>query len=238
MRMLILNIDKMQVNYGKRAALREISISVDKGTILTLIGNNGAGKSSILRAIVGLVPLTLGKIYFYDKRIDGLSSPSIVSLGISLCPERRRIFPKMTVLENLRMGGFLRKKKEIKDDLEWIHTSFPILKERSKQLGGSLSGGEQQMLAMGRALMAKPELLLLDEPSLGLAPLVVLEIGNIIRKINEDRKVTVILVEQNARMALKLSTKGYVIETGKIVLEDASNKLLENELVKKVYLGG
>jgi len=236
--MHILKIDGMQVNYGKRAALRDISISVEKGTILTLIGNNGAGKSSILRAIVGLVPLSLGSIYFYDKRIDGMSSPMIVSLGISLCPERRRIFPKMTVLENLKMGGFLRKKDEMNVDLEWIHTRFPILRERSKQLGGSLSGGEQQMLAMGRALMAKPELLLLDEPSLGLAPLVVLEIGNIIRKISDERKVTVILVEQNARMALKLSTKGYVIETGKIVLEDASSNLLENELVRQAYLGG
>jgi branched-chain amino acid transport system ATP-binding protein len=203
-----------------------------------LIGNNGAGKSSILKTIIGLVPLASGEIYFHETKISGLTSPKIVSLGISLCPERRRIFPKMTVFENLMMGGFLRKRKENEEELEWIYASFPILKERSKQLGGSLSGGEQQMLAMGRSLMAKPELLLLDEPSLGVAPLFVIQIAKMIKKINEERSVTVILVEQNARMALRLSSKGYVIETGEIVLEDFSSDLLENDRVKQCYLGG
>lgn len=235
--MLILNIDQIQVNYGKMIALKEVSMDIEKGSVVTLIGNNGAGKSSILKAIVGLVSVASGEILFCDRKISGLQTAEIISLGIGLCPERRRIFPKMTVFENLRMGAFLRKKKEIKGDLDWIYKSFPILKERSRQLGGSLSGGEQQMLAMGRALMTKPQLLLLDEPSLGLAPLIVLEIGNIIKKINIERQVTLILVEQNARMALRLSTKGYVIESGRIVLEDHSDKLLENEFVIKSYLG-
>lgn len=236
--MEILNLDHIAVNYGKVKAIEGVVINVDRSSIVTLIGSNGAGKTTILKAIVGWVPLMSGKILFKEKRIDGLLIHDIVKVGIALCPEGRRVFPKMTVFENLKMGAVLRRWKEAEKDVSWLYENFPILKERKNQLAGSLSGGEQQMLAVGRALMSNPELLLLDEPSLGLAPLFVSHIGEIIKLINQEKKVSIVLVEQNSKMALKLAQKGYVIETGTIILEGDSEKLLNDEGVRKAYLGG
>ena len=231
-------IRNLRVFYGKVEALKGISLEVDQGAIVTLIGANGAGKSTSLRTISGLVRPASGEIFFQGKRIDSLSPQDVVRGGIAHVPEGRRVFPFMTVRENLNMGAFRRKdKEEIKKNLEGVFEHFHILRERRRQRAGSLSGGEQQMLAIGRALMSQPTLLLLDEPSLGLAPLMVKEVGRIIGEINQ-RQVGIILVEQNAHMALRLARKGYVLETGSIALQGPASDLIDNEHVKKAYLGG
>jgi len=231
-------IRNLRVFYGKVEALKGISLEVDQGAIVTLIGANGAGKSTSLRTISGLVRPASGEIVFQGKRIDNLSPQDVVRGGIAHVPEGRRVFPFMTVRENLNMGAFRRKdKEEIKKNLEEVFEHFHILRERRSQRAGSLSGGEQQMLAIGRALMSQPTLLLLDEPSLGLAPLMVKEVGRIIGEINQ-RQVGIILVEQNAHMALRIARKGYVLETGSIALQGPASDLIDNEHVKKAYLGG
>ncbi len=231
-------VNQIKVFYERVEALKGISLEMESGAIVTLIGANGAGKSTTLRAISGLTGVASGKIFFEEKKIDGLSPQEIVRAGIAHVPEGRRVFPYMTVRENLMMGAFRRKDKVgILGDLEGVLEHFPILRERRSQRAGSLSGGEQQMLAIGRALMSKPRLLLLDEPSLGLAPLMVKEVGRIIVDINQ-RKVGIILVEQNAQMALRLAHKGYVLETGSITLQGKAADLIDNEHVRKAYLGG
>jgi branched-chain amino acid transport system ATP-binding protein len=231
-------IRNLRVFYGRVEALKGISLEVDHGAIVTLIGANGAGKSTALRTISGLVRPASGEIVFRGKRIDGLSPQDVVRGGIAHVPEGRRVFPFMTVRENLNMGAFRRKEKEeIKKNLEGVFEHFSILRERRNQRAGSLSGGEQQMLAIGRALMSHPTLLLLDEPSLGLAPLMVREVGRIIGEINQ-RQVGIILVEQNAHMALRIARNGYVLETGSIALQGPASALIDNDHVKKAYLGG
>jgi branched-chain amino acid transport system ATP-binding protein len=236
--MLPLNVKDIRVEYDGAEAIKGVSLEVDEGKIVTLIGANGAGKSTILRAISGLKRPRSGEIWFEDKRIDRLSPPAIVKLGISHAPEGRRLFPFMTVLENLKLGAFLREnKEEVAKDLEDVFTHFPILEERKRQQAGTLSGGEQQMLAIGRALMARPKLLLLDEPSLGLAPMLVQEIVEIVSVINKTG-MGIVLVEQNAQIALRLAHRAYVIETGRVALHGDAKDLLDNEHVKKAYLGG
>jgi branched-chain amino acid transport system ATP-binding protein len=236
---LLLEAKDITVHYFKVPAIRNISIAVEDGEIVALIGSNGAGKTTTLRAISGLKNPSTGEIHFKGQRIDKLPPHKINALGIAMVPEGRRVFPQMTVLENLLMGAFLRKEKDdIQKDLdELVFRHFPRLKERTKQMAGTLSGGEQQMLAMGRALMSAPKLLLLDEPSLGLSPIMCGEIGKIIMNIHTEGR-TVILVEQNARLALGLAQHAYVIETGDIALSGPANELRENENVKKAYLGG
>jgi branched-chain amino acid transport system ATP-binding protein len=220
-------------------ALKGISLSLQKGEIVTLIGANGAGKSTTLRAITGLTKIRSGEIWFSEQRTDSFPPQKIVALGIAMVPEGRHIYPLMNVKDNLLMGAYLRNdKREIRQDLEKIYSRFPVLKERSSQQGNSLSGGEQQMVAISRALMARPQLLLLDEPSLGLSPIMVKRIAEAITTINKSDYVSVILVEQNARMALRISTKGYVLETGKVALQDASKNLINNDHVRRFYLGG
>ena len=235
---MLLNVKNITVHYYKVAAIRDISMEVEEGGIVTLIGSNGAGKTTTLRTISGLKHPTTGEIWLEDQRIDKLAPDKINKLGIAQVPEGRRIFPQMTVMENLQMGAFLRGDKDgIDRDLEMVFGHFPVLKDRQKQYAGTLSGGEQQMLAMARALMSNPRLLLLDEPSLGLSPILVMEIAKIIRDINQAGR-TIVLVEQNARLALSLAQKGYVLETGNIVLAGNCKDLYENERVKKAYLGG
>ena len=232
------SLQNLMVSYGAAPVLKGISLEVEAGTIVTLIGANGAGKSTTLRAISGLVSLAAGEILFDGKKIHGLSPQEIVRSGIAHVPEGRRVFPYMTVYENLKMGAFRRKdKNEVRTDLEKIFGHFPILQKRQNQRAGSLSGGEQQMLAIGRALMSQPRLLLLDEPSMGLAPIVVQELSQIIAEINQ-RNVGIIIVEQNARMALRLAHQAYVLETGSIVLKGRASELLHDEHVRKAYLGG
>lgn len=234
--MLILN--NIHVYYGAIHALKGISLEVNKGEIVTLIGSNGAGKSTCLKTISGLLRPKEGVLTFKENNLTTVSAPEIVSRGISHVPEGRRIFANMSVSENLDLGAYLRKDKAaIKGDLEKIFEIFPRLKERRRQLAGTLSGGEQQMLAMGRALMSKPELLLLDEPSMGLAPILVKQIFEIIQNIN-SQGTTILLVEQNARMALSVASRAYVIETGKIVLAGNAKELMESEEIRKAYLGG
>jgi branched-chain amino acid transport system ATP-binding protein len=234
----MLELQKVETFYGNIQALKSISMEIAQGEIVTLIGANGAGKSTTLMSISGVVPPRSGQILFEGKAIQGLPPNTIVSMGISQVPEGRRIFPYLTVLENLDMGAFLRDdKSEIKSDLDYIFELFPILAERRHQAGGTLSGGEQQMLAISRALMARPRLLLLDEPSLGLAPLVVRRIFEIVKKINSESNTTVFLVEQNANLALKTAHRGYVMENGRIIMADAAEKLMVNEDVRKAYLG-
>lgn len=234
----MLELKEIQTYYGNIQALKGISLKIETGEIITLIGANGAGKTTTLMSISGIVPPRKGTIYYRDKDISQLPPNEIVSLGISHVPEGRRIFPYLSVLENLDMGAFLRKDKEgIKKDLEYAFDLFPILAERRHQAGGTLSGGEQQMLAISRALMARPDLLLLDEPSLGLAPLVVRRIFDIIKQINQENNTTIFLVEQNANLALKVAHRGYVMENGFISLSDSAENLLANEEVKRAYLG-
>ncbi len=234
----MLELQNVETFYGNIQALKSISMEIAQGEIVTLIGANGAGKSTTLMSISGVVPPRTGEIRFEGKPIQGLPPNAIVSMGISQVPEGRRIFPYLTVLENLDMGAFLRDDKpEIKSDLDYIFELFPILAERRHQAGGTLSGGEQQMLAISRALMARPRLLLLDEPSLGLAPLVVKRIFEIVKKINSENNTTVFLVEQNANLALKTAHRGYVMENGRIIMADAADKLMVNEDVRKAYLG-
>ncbi len=231
-------VQNLRVFYERVEALKGITIGMENGAIVTLIGANGAGKSTALRAISGLIAISSGEILFREKKIHGLSPQEIVRSGIAHVPEGRRVFPYMTVRENLKLGAFRRKDKEgIRNDLEGVFEHFPVLRDRRSQSAGSLSGGEQQMLAIGRALMSQPRLLLLDEPSLGLAPLMVKEVGRIIREINQ-KNVGIILVEQNAQMALRLAHKGYVLETGSVVLQGEASELIDNEHVKKAYLGG
>jgi len=231
----ILEVKNLNVSYGGIKAVKEISFQVPKGKVVTLIGANGAGKSSTLRSIVGLVRPESGSIQFEDMELAGLSTDQIVAKGITLVPEGRRVFPDLTVLENLKIGAYMRK-DSLDEDLKWVHDLFPRLEERSWQLAGTLSGGEQQMLAIGRALMSKPELIMMDEPSLGLAPIVVQGVFDIIREINKQG-VTILLVEQNANMALKAADLGYVMETGRITLSGTGKELAENEEVKAAYLG-
>lgn len=233
----MLKLNNVVTHYGNIQALKGISLEINQGEIVTVIGANGAGKTTTLKAICGLVNITSGKIYFQGKDITGKPTSDIVGSGIATVPEGRRVFPRMTVLENLQLGAYLNgDKNQINKDLERVFELFPILKQRLKQVAGTLSGGEQQMLAMGRALMARPKLLLLDEPSMGLAPMIVSNIFDIIQEINRSG-TTILLVEQNAHMALSIAHKGYVIETGKIVMEDTADNLLHNEQVKKAYLG-
>lgn len=232
----ILEIRDLQVHYGGIEAVRGISLDVPEGEIVTLIGANGAGKSSTLRAIAGLVKPSAGKISFLDEDITGMDSSLIVSKGITLVPEGRRIFPDMTVLENLKIGAYLRK-DDLAEDLNWVFDLFPRLKERSWQAGGTLSGGEQQMLAVARGLMSRPKILLLDEPSMGLAPIIVNQIYDLIREIR-DSGITVLLVEQNARKALGICDYAYVLENGKINLSGSGEELLKSDAVRKAYLGG
>lgn len=224
--------------YGNIPALKDVSLKVAEGEIVTLIGANGAGKSTTLMTVCGVVPARKGEIRFLDRSLAGLDTARIVSLGISQVPEGRRIFPHLTVQENLDMGAFLRKDKAaIRQDAEYVFDLFPILSARRRQAGGTLSGGEQQMLAISRALMARPRLLLLDEPSLGLAPLMIRQIFGILRKINAEHGTTIFLVEQNANLALKLAGRGYVMENGRITLTDSALRLLANPEVKTAYLG-
>ena len=231
----ILSIQGLKVNYGGIEAVKEISFDVPQGEIVTLIGANGAGKSSTLRAISGLVKPTSGKIFFQGEDITGKNTTEIVSRGVTLVPEGRRIFADLTVKENLRVGAYLRK-DDIQEDMEWVFNLFPRLREREWQAGGTLSGGEQQMLAVGRALMGRPKVMMMDEPSLGLAPLVVREIFRIIEEVNK-KGVTILLIEQNANMALKTAHMGYVLETGRITLSGPGKELLTNESVRAAYLG-
>jgi len=234
----MLEVRNIKTYYGNIQALKGVDIEISEGEIITLIGANGAGKTTTLMSISGVVPPRSGEVSFLGEPIKDLSPNEIVALGICQVPEGRRIFPYLTVSENLDMGAFLRTdSNEIKNDMEYIFKLFPILAERRNQAGGTLSGGEQQMLAVGRALMARPRLLLLDEPSLGLAPLVVKQIFDIIKKINAENKTTIFLVEQNANLALKVAHRGYVMENGKITLSDTSQNLMANEDVKKAYLG-
>jgi len=234
----MLKLRNVQTFYGNIQALKDVTIEIAEGEVVTLIGANGAGKTTTLMAICGIVPARSGEISFMDQPITHMEPDRIVSLGICQVPEGRRIFPYLSVTENLDMGAFLRRDKvQIKRDMEYVFELFPILAQRRHQAGGTLSGGEQQMLAISRALMARPRLLLLDEPSLGLAPLVVRRIFEIVRKINEENNTTIFLVEQNANLALKVAGRGYVMENGRIILTDSSENLLQNEGVKKAYLG-
>lgn len=233
----MLKLEHIETYYGNIHALKDISLEINDGEIVTVIGANGAGKTTTLKTICGLVSAASGKIFFNGKDITNQPTENIVAAGISMVPEGRRVFPRMTVLENLQLGAYLNNSKaEIKKDLEMVFELFPKLKSRLKQISGTLSGGEQQMLAIGRALMARPKLLLLDEPSMGLAPIIVSNIFEIIQEINK-KGTTILLVEQNAQMALSIAHKGYVIETGRIVLQDTARNLLNNEEVKRAYLG-
>ena len=235
---MLLSLKEIKVQYGKAEVIHDVALDVAEGSITGLIGANGAGKSSIMKAISGLHPISSGEIWFQNKRIDGISSHNIVRIGIVQIPERRRLFPYMSVLENIRIGAYLRKDRTgIKEDLDKIWQRFPILGERHNQQAATLSGGEQQMLAIGRALMAKPKLLLMDEPSLGLAPLAVESLANVIRDINKEG-ISVLLVEQNAGLAFNLTEQLYVLEVGNIVLEGKTKELMNHELVYKAFLGG
>lgn len=235
--MSLLTIENLEVFYGVINAIKGISFEVNEGEIIALIGANGAGKTTILNTITGLVPVKSGSIKFEDKDLLKTPAHKIVSMGIAHVPEGRRIFQQLTVFENLKLGAYTRKdKKEIADTLELVYERFPRLKERRTQIAGTLSGGEQQMLAMGRALMSHPKIILMDEPSMGLSPLYVTEIFDIIRSVNESG-TTVLLVEQNAKKALSIANRAYVLETGKIVLSGDAHELMNNDSVKKAYLG-
>jgi branched-chain amino acid transport system ATP-binding protein len=235
---MLLKIENITVHYGKAIALDNVSLEVAEGSIVSIIGANGSGKSTILRAVSGLTPLTSGEVRFADQRIDGKGTHDIVKLGIIQIPEGRQLFPYLTVLNNLRLGASLRKDRDgINNDLEEVFKLFPVLKERLNQKAGTLSGGEQQMLAIARGLMASPKLLLMDEPSVGLAPIVVDELGQVIKDINQ-RGVTVLLVEQNVHLALGVATRGYALQVGKVVLEGDIDTMRSSDIVKRAYLGG
>ena len=235
---MLLEVKDLRVHYGRAEALKGISLSIEEGAIVALVGANGAGKTTTLRTISKLKSPSAGEIWFQGKRIDGLPSHEIVKMGIAHIPEGREVFAPMTVLDNLRMGTYLRKDRhQITKDLEMIYDHFPILKARRGQKAGSLSGGEQQMLAVARALMASPKLLLMDEPSMGLSPMMVQEVGEIISNINKSG-ISILLVEQNARMAFGLAKQAYILEVGTITLEGDSQKLANDERVIKAYLGG
>lgn len=233
----MLKIDDLVVAYGGIEALKGISLEVEEGKIITLIGANGAGKSTTLRTIMGLVKPKQGTINYMGKNLLEMKTQNLVSQGITLVPEGRRIFPNLSVLENLKIGAFARNdEKGIKEDMDWVYELFPILKERSWQVAGTLSGGEQQMLAVGRALMSRPKLMMMDEPSLGLAPLIVKDIFSIIKEVNKQG-VTILLIEQNANAALHIADFGYVMETGRIIIKGTGLELLDNPEVRKAYLG-
>lgn len=236
--MAMLELQQICTSYGNIQVLHDIDLFINEGEIITLIGANGAGKSTTLMSISGIVPPRKGSIFFKGKPIHSVPPEQIVALGLSQVPEGRHIFPDLTVNENLDMGCFLRRDtKGIKEDIDYIYSLFPILSERRHQAGGNLSGGEQQMLAISRALMAKPQLLLLDEPSMGLAPIVTLQIFEIIRRINSEQNTTIFLVEQNANLALKVADRGYVLENGRIIIHDKCKALLNNQDIQKAYLG-
>jgi branched-chain amino acid transport system ATP-binding protein len=235
---MLLEIRDLRVHYGRAEALKGISIHVDEGAIVSIIGANGAGKTTILRTISGLERPTSGEIWFQGKKIDGMPASEIVRMGITHVPEGRMLFSTMTVLDNLKMGAYLRKDRlQIAGDIDTIYQQFPALEEKNKQHAASLSGGQQQMLAIARALMSRSKLILLDEPSTGLSPLLVKEFSNILKKINQEGK-SIILVEQNARMALKLAKRAYLLEVGYIVVEGEALELAKDDRVKKAYLGG
>jgi branched-chain amino acid transport system ATP-binding protein len=233
----MLDVQAIHVFYGQVHALKGVSLHIDRGEIVTLIGANGAGKSTTLSAISGLVRPRVGKIVYEGRDMGSVAAYDVVKLGLSQAPEGRKIFPRMSVKENLEMGAFSRTKQDLKADFDRVYDLFPVLSERKSQPGGTLSGGEQQMLAMGRALMARPKLLMLDEPSMGLAPMLVEKIFDIIKEIN-GQGTTILLVEQNANVALEVSHRGYVIETGRVVLADKAGELLKNPQVQEAYLGG
>lgn len=235
---MFFKIENLNVHYGAIHALKNVSLEVNEGEIVTLIGSNGAGKTSTLRTISGLVPKTSGNIEFMGESLDNVKATDIVKRGISHVPEGRRIFSDMTVYENLEMGAYLRRDKDsIKKDILEIYNKFPRLKERKNQLAGTLSGGEQQMLAISRALMSRPKFLLLDEPSMGLAPVIVQDIFKLIKQINKEG-TTIFLVEQNANMALSISNRAYILETGEVVMSGDAKELLQSDDVRKAYLGG
>ena len=234
----MLELRNVSAAYGNIQVLHNIDLHIDSGEIITLIGANGAGKSTTLMAISGIVPVRSGKILFQGENINKLPPEKLVAMGICQVPEGRHIFPELTVQENLDMGAFLRNDhKAVKEDLDYVFSLFPILADRRNQDGGTLSGGEQQMLAMSRALMARPKLLLLDEPSMGLAPLIIKQIFEIVKKINKDHNTTIFLVEQNANQALHVADRGYVIENGNIIIGDNAENLLKNKDIQKAYLG-
>jgi branched-chain amino acid transport system ATP-binding protein len=232
----MLEVKDLKVAYGKILAVKKISFSVGEGEVVTLIGTNGAGKTTTLRTISGLIRPASGEILFQGKRIDATPAHQIVSMGLAHCPEGRKIFPKMTVEENLLLGAFTRTDSEVNNDLDGTYDLFPVLDERRNQPAGTFSGGEQQMLAMGRAMMSRPKLLMLDEPSMGLSPLMMQKVMQTVRTL-QSQGTTILLVEQNAQAALKLADKGYVLEVGKIVLEGTGKDLLVNDAVRKAYLG-
>ena len=230
---------EINVFYDMVQALTEVSVGMDEGEIVSVVGANGAGKTTMLRAVTNLTPISEGEIWFDGERIDGLAPNQVAARGIALVPEGRHVYPLMNVRDNLLMGAFLRRDKAgIRSDMEAIFERFPRLEERYRQQASTLSGGEQQMVAIGRALMSRPRLLLMDEPSLGLAPMMVREIARSIRSINRDGSVSIVLVEQNSRMALRLSRHAYVMEIGRVALEGPSAELMEDEMVRRVYLGG
>lgn len=234
----MLKLSNIDTYYGPIQALRNVSLSVEHGEIVSLLGGNACGKSTTMKTILGLVKPRQGKIEFIGQRIEKLSPSAIVRAGISPVLEARRLFPYLTVYENLRMGAYVRKdKKEILEDIERMYELFPVVKDRYRQLASTLSGGEQQMVAMARALMARPKLLIMDEPSMGLSPLFVDKIFEIIQQINQTQGVSILLVEQNANMALSIASRGYVLQTGEIVLSDTARKLLDNPQMQKAYLG-
>jgi len=238
----VLKVKNINTYYGKVHALKNVSLHLDAGEIVALIGANGAGKTTMLNTLSGVTPPTAGSIQFIDQPVAGMAPDRIVKIGISQVPEGRQVFKGLTVADNLELGAYLRflgrdGKESIRQDMRHMYELFPRLEERQKQMAGTLSGGEQQMLAIGRALMAKPRLLLLDEPSMGLAPLVVQEIFAVIERLRRDEGTTVLLVEQNAKAALKMADRGYVLETGKVILEGPAAELLENREVQRAYLG-
>ena len=238
----MLRLKKINTYYGKVHALKNVTLFLAEGEIVTLIGANGAGKTTILNTISGVIPASSGEVLFNDCQVTALPPDRIVRLGISQVPEGRQVFKPLSVEDNLDLGAYLRylngeSKVSIREDMVQVFNLFPLLQERRKQLAGTMSGGEQQMLAIGRALMAKPKLLLLDEPSMGLAPLIVQEIFRVLNQLRQENGTTILLVEQNARAALKLADRGYVLETGKIILEGSSVELMENADVKRAYLG-
>ena len=235
---MLLETRKLRVNYGKSMAIQNVSSKVAEGAVVSIIGVNGAGKSTVLRALSGLVASTSGEIMFKDNRIDGRQTTEIVRLGISLVPEGRQLFPYLSVLSNLKLGASLRKNRdEINHSLEEVYRLFPRLEDRRNQKAGTLSGGEQQMLAIGRGLMARPKLLCMDEPSLGLAPIVIEQLGEVIKDINK-RGVSVLLVEQNVHLALEVASSGYVLQVGKVILEGDIETMKSSDIVKRAYLGG
>lgn len=232
----MLEVKELCAAYGDSQVLYDVSVEINEGEIVTLIGSNGAGKSTFLKTICGWLKPKSGDVLFEGNRINEIPTEKHAELGIAVSPEGRRVFPKLTVLENLEMGAYIRNKKEIQEDLDWVYQVFPRLFERQKQLGSSLSGGEQQMLAIGRACMSKPKLLLLDEPSLGLAPVIVDIMIEAIKEINK-KGVSICLIEQNAQLALEIANRGYVLEAGKVVMSGEGQSLLHNDEVKKAYLG-